>query len=97
MKLVQILKEANYPLYHKSFTSASQTAYDYAIKQGYEIDENEWFHAVSTSHSRGRPEVGKTNSFHVALEKNGKPQRKALHFQVYGMESGSYELNMYIS
>jgi len=101
MKLKSVLKEplqeAEYKLYHQSFTSASQAAYDLAKKKGYTIDEDDWFSAVSTGKSRGRPSVGKTNSFHVDLEKNGKKQRQQLHFQVFGMQSGTYELNAYVS
>jgi len=96
MKLSKVLLETNYQLYHPTFISASQAAHDYAEKKGYEINDNEWFSSVSTGKKRGRPAVGKSNSFHVKLNKNGKEQRKQLHFQVYGMESGKYELNMYI-
>jgi hypothetical protein len=94
-----ILKEYKYELYHKSFTSAAETARKVAEKKGFEIDEENWTTEVAFcgKYRRARPSVGKSNSFSVALTKNGKPQRKHLHFQVYGMESGNFELNAYVS
>jgi len=88
------LTEADYKLYHNGFTSASKTAYDFAKKKGYTIDEDDWFSAIAIGFRPNRPLVGKTNSFHVKLQKNGKDVRQMLHFQVYGMENGKYELNM---
>ena len=94
-----ILKEYKYELYHKSFTAAAQEARKVAEKKGFEIDEENWTTEVAFGgkYKRARPSVGKSNSFSVQLLKNGKPQRKHLHFQVYGMESGNFELNAYIS
>ena len=94
-----ILKEYKYELYHKSFTAAAQEARKVAEKKGFEIDEENWTTEVAFGgkYKRARPSVGKSNSFSVQLIKNGKPQRKHLHFQVYGMESGSFELNAYVS
>jgi hypothetical protein len=96
---IQRINEANFILYHTSFTSAAESAREYAFKQGYKIDEDDWMQEVGFGGKtgRGRPSIGKTNSFTVGLLKNDKPQKKALHFQVYGMESGKYELNVYIS
>ncbi len=42
-----------------------------------------------------KPSEGKTNKFSIELSKDGKPSRKQLHIQVYGMRN-SYELNAYI-
>tara|TARA_R110000744_G_scaffold9052_8_gene29493 strand:+ start:6605 stop:6898 length:294 start_codon:yes stop_codon:yes gene_type:complete len=97
MKL-QPLLEGDYPIYHKSFTSAAQAARDMASRKGYEIDEDEWFNQVSTggTNKRGRPSEGKTTSFNVGLTRNGKPQKRMLAFQVYGMKQ-KYELNAYIT
>lgn len=87
----------DYEVYHNSFTSAADTARELAEKYGYEVDENSWWSEVATGkYGRSRPEIGKTHKFIVELTKDGKPQRKALHFQVYGMESGRYELNAYV-
>jgi len=98
-ELKSILKEYKYKLYHKSFTEAATEARKVAEKKGFEIDEENWTTEVAFGgkYKRARPSVGKSNSFSVALIKNGKPQRKHLHFQVYGMESGSFELNAYVS
>jgi len=48
---------------------------------------SEW---VLVNHSEG-----KTVKVSVELTKDGKPQRKELQIQVYGMKNG-YELNCYI-
>lgn len=85
--------------FHKSFSDAADEARRIAEVRGYEIDEDDWFREVTTGgrYTRARPSVGKSHRFSVSLYKNGKPQRKALHFSVYGMESGTYELTAYIN
>jgi hypothetical protein len=91
--------KSDYTIYHQSFTAAADEARRLAVRLGFEIDEDSWFNNVATGgrYSRGRPSKGKTTRFTVDLTKNAKPQRKTLNFQVYGMESGSYELNAYVS
>lgn len=98
IKLTDLISEAN-DTYFKSFTDAASAAKAYAMKKGYEIDEDDWQSQIAFGgkYSRSRPSVGKTNSFTVGLLRNGKPQRKALHISVYGMESGNFELTNYIN
>tara|TARA_B100002019_G_scaffold266953_1_gene257665 strand:- start:100 stop:432 length:333 start_codon:yes stop_codon:yes gene_type:complete len=95
----KLLNEYKYKLYHKSFTQAAEEARKVAEKKGFEIDEENWTTEVAFGgkYTRARPSIGKSNSFSVKLEKNGKPTRRHLHFQVYGMESGNFELNAYVS
>ena len=90
----QYLVEADYPLYHKTFTNASQAALDLVKKKGFEIDDDDWFNQVSTGPKK--PGKGKTNRYIVKITKKGKDTKKRLAFQVYGMDSGKYELNAYI-
>jgi hypothetical protein len=105
IKLKDIIKEIKSLIsessdtYFNSFTDASQAARAYALKKKYEIDENDWQTQVALGgrYSRSRPGIGKTHSFSVGLLRNGKPQRKALNFSVYGMESGKFELVAYIN
>jgi hypothetical protein len=98
IKLKDLMTEAN-DTYFKSFTDAASAARAYAMKKGYEIDENDWQSqiAMGGKYSRSRPSVGKTNSFTIGLMRNGKPQKRALHISVYGMESGNFELTNYVS
>lgn len=84
-----------FTIYHNSFTSAINNAIKSAEDKGYEITEDERFDKIAVG--PGRPKPGKTNRFTISLMKNGKPTKEALHIQVYGMESGKYELNAYIS
>lgn len=81
-------------LYHKSYTKAVQHAADIAKKRGYEVDPESWDDEIT--YGKGKPSVGKTVRHHVSLLKDGKPQKRKLNIQVYGMDSGNYELNMYI-
>jgi len=81
-------------VYHKSYTHAIEAAEVYAKKKGYEIEDDEMFTKVGLNSKR--PSVGKTTKVSLELLKNGKPQRKMLHIQVYGMKNG-YELNAYIN
>ena len=104
VKLVDLLSEVviterHDDTYFQSFTDAAQYARDYAERKGYTIDEDDWYSKVAMGgrYTRSRPSKGKSHSFTVGLFKNDKPQRKSLHFQVYGMESGTYELNLYIA
>jgi len=85
---------SDYPLYHKTFTAASQAALDLVKKRGFEIDDDDWFNQVSTGPKK--PGKGKTNRYIVKVTKKGKETKKRLAFQVYGMDSGKYELNAYV-
>jgi len=83
----------DYDIYHKSYSSAVQHALDQVKKRGYEIDMDDYQNKVATGPRK--PSIGKTNSFSIDLTKAGKPVKNKLHMQVYGMEGGKYELNMY--
>jgi hypothetical protein len=98
IKLKQLLNESDYKIYHKSFTEASEEARKLAEKRGFEIDEDDWQSQIVMGgrNKRSRPSEGKTTEFTIGLVKNGKPQRKSLQIQVYGMKKG-YELNAYIN
>ena len=85
---------SKYKLYHNSYSDAMQHAYSQAEKQGYEVDMDDVDRKVAMGPKK--PSKGKTNSFSIKLNKGGKPQKKALQVQVYGMDNGKYELNMYI-
>ena len=81
-------------VYHKSYTHAIEAAEAYALKKGYTIEDDEMFNKVGMNSKR--PSVGKTTKVNLELLRNGKPQKKMLHIQVYGMKNG-YELNAYIN
>lgn len=97
MNLKDYIKEKkdDYQIHHPSYTSAVQTAITQVEKRGFKVDEDSWWDEVSTGPKK--PSVGKTNRVTVKLTKNDKPSKKTLHMQVYGMEGGRYELNMYVS
>ena len=95
-KLTSMLKEASeYPVYNKTYTAAIEAARAYALKKGYEIEDDEMFTKVAMNSKR--PGVGKTTRVSLELMRNGKPQKKMLHIQVYGMDRYGYELNAYIN
>ena len=81
-------------VYFKSYTAAIEAARAAALKKGFEIDDDEMFTKVGVGSKK--PSVGKTTRVSLELTKAGKPQRKMLHIQVYGMNNG-YELNSYIN
>jgi hypothetical protein len=83
----------DYQVYHNTFSSAVQTAGDYAKNFGYELNDDEWFTKIGTGPKK--PSEGETNRYSLSLYKDGKEQRKMLHIQVYGMKN-KYELNAYI-
>lgn len=97
MNFREFLNESKYEVYHDTYTSAIQAAEDYAVKQGYEIDQEEMSNKIGLGPAK--PKGGQTNKFTITLYKNGKEQRKALHIQVYNRETNGneFELNTYIS
>ena len=88
------MSKTNYEIYHTTYTSSVQEAEAFAEKNGYSVDKDQMFQDIGMGTKR--PSEGETTKFMIKLFKNGKEQRKALHAQVYGMET-RYELNMYIS
>jgi hypothetical protein len=80
----------DYAIYHKTLSSALDEVKNYAIRRGYdEIN----FEMNDVQHVR----YGDTERFYKNLTKDGKPQRNTLNVQIYRMDSGNYELNMYIA
>ena len=92
--LQAVIVEQNDGVYFKSYTAAIEAARAAALKRGFEIDDDELFTKVGVGSKK--PSVGKTTRVSLALTKAGRPQRKMLHIQVYGMNNG-YELNSYIN
>lgn len=94
----QILEKSSYEIYHKSYTSAIDEVRKHLKKKGLRMnEEDEWSEITSGS---GKPSVGKTVKHNVKIEKlDGSPilkrKDKYVHIQVYGMDSGKYELNFY--
>ncbi len=84
----------DYQVYHNSYTSAVDTALEYAEKQGYTYDREETFTKIGMGDRK--PQEGVTNKFTITLFKDGKEQKKALQVQIYGM-GNRYELNAYIA
>lgn len=87
----------DYDVYHDSLTSAVQEVEDNIRRQGYEFDPEDI--AQKVGFGPRKPTNGETNKYHVEILKDGKPQRKMVHFQVFdrGTERNTYELNMYVS
>ncbi len=90
------VNEANNP-YFDTFSAAVQSAKAEAEAKGFGIDEGDWWREISTG--EGKPKGGQTFKATIGLSKNGKPQRKTLHIQVYdrGTNRNTYELNSYIN
>ena len=94
MKNESVNEAKDVEVYHKSYTHAIEAAQAYALKKGYTIEDDEMFTKVGMNSKR--PSVGKTTKVNLELLRKGKPQKKMLHIQVYGMKNG-YELNAYIN
>ena len=83
------LNEADYELYHKTFSAAMQHAYAHAKKKGYIVDPDEIDNKVATGPKK--PSSGKTNRYILGTNKKQK-----LHVQVANLDNKRFELNMYI-
>ena len=98
MKLVKLFEQfvnekSDYPVYHNTYSSAVDAALEYAKSKGYEINDDDVWNEISVGPKK--PSEGVTNKASIGLTKDGKPQRKMLHLQIYGMKN-RYELNTYI-
>ncbi|HIC27236.1 MAG TPA: hypothetical protein EYO81_03125, partial [Gammaproteobacteria bacterium] len=83
-------RPAQYPLYHKTFSAAMDTAYRHAKKAyGITVKSSEIDDKVATGPRK--PSKGKTNKYRLEGDKG------AIQVQVYntGHKDGTYELNMY--
>lgn len=96
MNLVKIGKvsKGKYQIYHNTYSSAINEALEYAESMGYEPDVEDVWNNISIGPKK--PSDGKLNKITIGLFKQGKPQRKALNIQVYGL-GDRYELNTYIN
>jgi len=92
-----LLTEADYQIYHNTYTSAIQAAEDFAIKKGFELDKEEMSDKIGMGPAK--PKAGKTNKISLTLMKNLKVQKKMLQIQVFnrGTSSNEFELNCYIA
>lgn len=79
----------DYETYHKTLASTLDEIKRYAEARGY--DEIE-FGPFDVEHVA----YGQTKKISLDLSMGGKQQRKRLHAQIYRMDGGNYELNMYI-
>jgi hypothetical protein len=87
------VKKNNYQIYHNSYTSAVQHGMQHTKDQGYEISDDEAFNKIGAGPKR--PGKGETARVSLELTKDGKPQKKQLHMQVYH-DGDRYESNKYI-
>ena len=86
----------DFEIYHDTYTGAVAEALRLVEEGGYTYDDEEFFNKVSVGPRK--PSAGETNSITLNLLRDGKPVKRMLAFQVYGMPSGKqYELNAYIS
>jgi hypothetical protein len=84
-----------YLVYHSTYTSAVETALEWAKLQGWEHSDDEVFREISLGPRK--PSPGYTNKFSIGLHKPDGKGIKYLNMQIYGMDEGRYELNCYLS
>lgn len=88
-----VSEKSDFQVYHNMYSSAIDAALEYAKSKGYEVDEDDVWNQISVGPAK--PKEGVTNKASLNLSKDGKPQKKMLHIQIYGMKN-KYELNAYI-
>lgn len=86
----------DYQIYHNSYSSAIQTALQFAEGRGYSFNDEEVGRRIGTGPIK--PKSGQTNRISLTLYKDGKESTKGFHIQVYNMgtENNPYELNCYV-
>jgi hypothetical protein len=80
----------DYETYHKTLSSTLDEVREYVLKRGFDDVE---FSMNDVQHVA----YGHTERFSKELNKNGKLLRQTINVQIYRMDSGTYELNMYIA
>lgn len=97
VEVTEARKDAAADTYFNTYSAAVQKALADVKKKGFEVDEDDWHNSITTG--SGKPGRGKTVRHTIGLTKGGKPQRKALHIQVYNRDTDKnpYELNYYVS
>ena len=97
LKFNEFLNESksDFQVYHNQYSSVIDEVEKYANKMGYDLDTEEYGNAYIDAFFK--PNEGQTKKDTLALYKNGKEQKKAIHVQIYGMNDKKYELNMYIN
>jgi len=81
-------EKSDYQIYHNQYSS------EYVKSKGYEVNDDDVWNEISIGPAK--PKEGVTNKASIGLTKDGKPQKKMLHIQIYGMKD-RYELNAYIN
>ena len=99
------LQDADYIVYHNSYSAATSEIENFANKRGYVLDDatdsenigTQMFDIVGTGPSKPKP--GKTNKFDFELYKGSTKQDEYLHASIYNRETmgNEFELTMYIS
>jgi len=79
----------DYEIYHKTLNSAISQIEKYAMARGYDPIEFGMFDVQHVAY-------GETKRIRMPLTINGAPTKKMINAQIYRMDSGTYELNMYI-
>jgi hypothetical protein len=85
----------SYEIYHETLSGALEEAENWVEKNGYSFVEANYFPDVTI----GGISYGETKRFSRAITKKGKPvySEGKLMIQIYRLDSGRYELNLYPS
>lgn len=81
----------SYEIYHKTLASALEEVEDWAARNGYTFTSEHYFPDVTS----GGVKYGETKRFKREVKKDGKNKEGDIAIQVYRMDSGTYELNLY--
>jgi hypothetical protein len=80
-----------YEIYHKTLASALEEVEEWAARNGYTFTSEHYFPDVTS----GGVKYGETKRFKREVKKDGKNKEGDIAIQVYRMDSGTYELNLY--
>lgn len=89
-KKLQTEGKYDFEVYHESLSEALGEVERFLAIKGYEANEGDLF-----QFGTGGISYGQTKSYSFELTINGEPAKNMLHVQIYRMDSGKYELNMY--
>lgn len=81
----------SFEIYHKTLASALEEVEEWAARNGYTFTSENYFPDVTS----GGVKYGETKRFKREVKKDGKNKEGDIAIQVYRMDSGTYELNLY--
>jgi|TARA_R110000851_G_scaffold270161_2_gene422825 hypothetical protein len=89
---IQTEGKHDHEVYHNSLSESLSEVERFVSEKGYEVNQDELF-----QFGIGGVSYGQTKKYAFELTRQGEPAKNMINVQIYRMDSGKYELNMYLN